>query len=160
MHVSQTFYKKIKFLSLFESVLIPHWSFISKSRWNCCLNVWRCTGSSVPKSWDFSTEIFLLKRFYWDFSTETFLLKMHWIYSFLLLLTFLFFLLIGIQKLRLGLKIFNNETQLELFNTAVALCLIVSGNISKTICDARFDNWSRDSWSCLALCHCLVASFG
>ena len=56
--------------------------------------------------------------------------RMQWIYSFLLLLAFLFFFLIGIQKLRLGFKIFTNEAQLEIFNTAVALCLVVSGNIS------------------------------
>ena len=55
---------------------------------------------------------------------------MHWIYSFLLLLAFLFCFLVGIQKLRLGFKIFTNETQLELFNTVVVLCLTVSGNIS------------------------------
>ena len=56
--------------------------------------------------------------------------RMQWIYSFLLLLAFLFFFLVGIQKLRLGFKIFTNEAQLEIFNTAVALCLVVSGNIS------------------------------
>ena len=55
---------------------------------------------------------------------------MQWIYSFLLLLAFLFFVLVGIQKLRLGFKIFTNEAQLEIFNTSVALCLVVSGNIS------------------------------
>ena len=52
---------------------------------------------------------------------------MHWIYLFFLLLTFLFFFLVGIQKLRLAFKIFTNEAQLELFNLVVALCLIVSG---------------------------------
>ena len=56
--------------------------------------------------------------------------EMHWINSVLLLLGFLFFFLVGIQKLRLGLKIVTNEAQLEIFNTAVALCLAVSGDIS------------------------------
>ena len=57
---------------------------------------------------------------------------MHWIYLFFLLLTFLFFFLVGLQKLRLAFKIFTNEAQLDLFNSVVALCLIVSGKISYT----------------------------
>ena len=60
-------------------------------------------------------------------------------YLFLLLLTFLFFFLVGIQKLRLAFKIFTNEAQLDLFNSVVALCLTVSGKISKTQLIDTFD---------------------
>ena len=110
-------------------------------------------------------ETFLLRLSHWDFPTETFLLRLsYWRCTGSTLFSFcwLFSSASWLESKSWDSASKSSPTKPSL-SSSIQLWSSVWPSRVILVCttiDARFDNCSRDSWTCLVVCHYLVASFG
>ena len=163
MHASQTFHKKIKFLSLFLSVpsvppLVIYKQEQMKQLSQCGKMHWIYPSKKLRISeGDFPTETFLLRLSHWRCIGST-LSSFSWLSS---------------SSSSLGSKSWDSASRSSPTKPSLSSSIQLWPSVwlsrvilVRTTIEAHFDKkikkiyFFRDSWTCLAVCHCLVASFG